>query len=414
MQRTVIELLRELGPISRMDLEHEYLSRHGDPDFTSSALKTTLTKLRKQYRVECSNGRWSAKPTALGCNIFAGGFAAGVREHFDIQAHFEESNYFVRTFKHNFPHVPVWINTATWPHTRFHGKIDWVYCNPPCAPWSPAGATSRRGADAWRTDKRVDCVWNSFSLLDAIRPKVWCWESVPRAASPNGGRELVLELIERAKKLGYAATELFNAAWMHGIPQRRRRFMLFLHNIDLTFPPPEIEFVTLRDAIGGLTPDPDVFWLTEDKQELYNDTRPGDSLRSAWNRANPELADQKRAKGRPPWAEFRQHWDWLCGTVTSHNSQLHPDEPRYFALNELHKICGYPDDWEFVGSRGTWRTQMAQAVMPKVAEYVARCVRQSIDLDEPIEQLSHNVVDWTEGAKFPKEKPSGEDTDDDS
>jgi len=402
--KKIIDLLREHGPVTRSNLELEYKSAHGAPDFS---VKETLTKLRKQRRVEYQDKHWGAKPTALGCNIFAGGFAAGVCKHFDILAHFEESNYFVRTFKHNFPHVPVWINLATWPRDRFRGEVDWVYCNPPCAPWSPAGATSRRGADAWRTDSRVDCVWNSFSLLDAIRPKVWCWESVPRAASPNGGRELVLELIERAKKLGYAATELFNAAWMHGIPQRRRRFMLFLHNIELTFPPPEIKFRTLRDVIYGMEPDPDVIWLDEQRQKLYAETAPGDSMRSTFNQLYPNSVEKKNVRGRPPWAEFRQHWDWLAGTITSHNSQLHPDDPRALALNEVHRICGYPDDWEFVGPRGTWRTQMAQAVMPPVAEYVAKCVRQSIDLDRGISQLSHEVVDWTEDAKMPKEKPSG-------
>lgn len=371
---------------------------------TEKDVRKQLKKLKAQHAAQYDKQLkvWKAQPTALGCNIFAGGFAIGVSKHFNILAHFEESNYFVGTFKHNFPWVPAWMNIVTWPRERFAGRVDFCYNNPPCAPWSPTGVTIARGSDAWKTDPRVRCVRNSFSLLEDLRPKVWLWESVPRAASPNGGRALVLELIEKAKELGYSATELFNAAWMHRIPQRRRRFMLLLHNIELELPEPEPHIMLVREAIEHLDPQEPVYWLNAEKRALYEDTPQGGSLRTTFTRWNPETADQRQVAGRPPIMEWRMHYDALGGVITSMNSQLHPEEPRYLAWNEVHALCQYPEDWEWQGPVSSWRTQMAQAVLPNVAEYVAKCVAASLERNVPKPEWSHETVDWTKNHTPPK------------
>ena len=47
---------------------------------------------------------------------------------------------------------------------KYKNKIDFVYCNPPCAPWSNLGG-AQKGAGAWRDDPRIKCWRDSFNLL---------------------------------------------------------------------------------------------------------------------------------------------------------------------------------------------------------------------------------------------------------
>jgi len=47
------------------------------------------------------------KPTALGCQIYAGGFTLGVRRYFRVLAHLELNNYGVSTVARNLPRLPI-------------------------------------------------------------------------------------------------------------------------------------------------------------------------------------------------------------------------------------------------------------------------------------------------------------------
>jgi site-specific DNA-cytosine methylase len=101
---------------------------------------------------------------ALGAYIFAGGFALGVKKHFDILAHFEmKPGVYKKTFQANFPDVEYYEGEENWPKDKFKNKVDFVYCNPPCAPWSNLGST-QKGAMAWKDDPRIACWRNAFSL----------------------------------------------------------------------------------------------------------------------------------------------------------------------------------------------------------------------------------------------------------
>ena len=145
---------------------------------------------------------------ALGTYIFAGGFTLGVSKHFDVEAHFESKpGLYKKTFKANFPDIPVYEGEDDWPRKKFKNKIDFVYCNPPCAPWSNLGG-AQKGAGAWRDDPRIKCWRDSFNLLKELNPKAIAIESVPRVYSKNGGRPMIMELTKEANELGYQVTHL--------------------------------------------------------------------------------------------------------------------------------------------------------------------------------------------------------------
>src|SRR5688572_17460201 len=104
-----------------------------------------------------------SKPTALGAYVFAGGFTLGVKNHFDVQCVYEATPYGVATARRNQPEIPVHVGFENWelPDAR---SVDFVYGNPPCAAWSPAGSKLQPGTRDWRKDDRVDCTRRHFSL----------------------------------------------------------------------------------------------------------------------------------------------------------------------------------------------------------------------------------------------------------
>ena len=114
------------------------------------------------------------KPTAIGAYIFAGGFTLGVREHFEVRAHLEESKYGVATFTKNQPGIPVYFPPENWPIStlkRDHEPIHFVYGNPPCAAWSGAGAATKKGrscSSSWRP--KSSSLKKASGLSDTVLP----------------------------------------------------------------------------------------------------------------------------------------------------------------------------------------------------------------------------------------------------
>ena len=170
---------------------------------------------------------------ALGTYIFAGGFTLGVSKHFNVEAHFEgKPAAYKKTFQANFPKIPIYEGVENWPRKKYKNKIDFVYCNPPCAPWSNLGG-AQKGAGAWRNDPRIKCWRDSFNLLKELKPKAIAIESVPRVYSKNGGRPMIMELSEEANKLGYQVTHLLIDGGFTGLNHSRKRFFFIATKYNL-------------------------------------------------------------------------------------------------------------------------------------------------------------------------------------
>ena len=230
---------------------------------------------------------------ALGTYIFAGGFTLGVSKHFDVEAHFESKpGLYKKTFKANFPDIPVYEGEDDWPRKKFKNKIDFVYCNPPCAPWSNLGG-AQKGAGAWRDDPRIKCWRDSFNLLKELNPKAIAIESVPRVYSKNGGRPMIMELTKEANELGYQVTHLLIDGGFTGLNHSRKRFFFIATKYNLN--PYRLNFAPLPTAgdvlksfkeehgsdIGHLMK------LGENEKPYLKYCKQGESLRVTWERYNP-------------------------------------------------------------------------------------------------------------------------------
>ena len=362
------------------------------------------------------------RPKALGCYIFAGGFTVGVSKSFEIVGHLEgirsedkEYAYGVPTFSANFPKVPVWQSVSTWPLSQLaNDPPDFIYANPPCAAWSVAGASLHKGKTNWLKDPRVGCVKNVFRVLREVQPTVLVWESVTQAFTR--GRGLIVELTREAHALGYRVTYLLTNAFIHGVPQPRRRFLMFCHKVALQLPMPEGKVRNVQEVLGLreiMLPDGSSSWaqdvpvwgepeMNPRYYRLARATAQGEALVDTWlevSGAKTKLdAQEVMEENQPAFMAHRLSLKGMGQTFTSMVAHLHPIWNRWIANSEVGALCGWPADYRWLGDLQEIRAQMTQAVLPPVGEYIGQCVAAALKRAEPVdltgspELVSHN--DW--------------------
>jgi site-specific DNA-cytosine methylase len=328
------------------------------------------------------------KLRALAANVFAGGFSIGVRDHFDVIAHFEESDYGVATVQKNYPDLPIHYPNSEWPvdEPEFQ-ELDFIYGNPPCAAWSVAGYTKTRGADKWRTDPRVQCTVRHFGLLEKLRPTVWATESVTQAYGK--GQEVLRELEKKALELGYNVYYVLHDTKWHGVPQSRKRFFMVCSKVNIGWPlpnwaPPK----TALECLQEVTPtrldwtvkiEPLVAkWL----QNTYFEMEPGEKVRDYWERFVPQdqwkRGEQGQIIGRPSFGHRRLPVDRPADAFVGY-ALIHPTEKRFVTVNEGAALCGFPPDYEFAATTPNAAFSLiARGVCPPCGSWLGGVVANAI------------------------------------
>lgn len=327
---------------------------------------------------------------AVGAYIFAGGFTVGVkRAGFEVVGHLEDGDYGVETSQRNHPGLEVWRRPEEWPNG--HG-IDFVYSNPPCAPWSAAGLKGRDFSSGYDPrDPRVSCFQRAFGLLERLRPRVLAIESVTQAYTR--GRPMLDAMSREAEGLGYATTFALHDAYDCGLPQRRRRVFAVFHDVEMLWerPAPGDGPRTVREALAGLVDEPrEVGKLTPSLARGLHLVKPGEKLRAVFGRAFPGTP-------LPSFLRQRLHWDRPSPTHLGAQGTVlyHPDEDREISVREAQVLCGYPASYEFVASTIVKKhAQVAQAVTPPAGAWIAATVRRSVEANSRPRTLDTRTVDY--------------------
>jgi DNA (cytosine-5)-methyltransferase 1 len=310
------------------------------------------------------------KYKAIGCHIYAGGFTLGVREHFDVVAHLEEWNFGVETVRKNLK-IPVHVGKPSeWPITDYVGRVDLVFGNPPCAPWSQGAG---REGGLWQKDPRVQYWINVLELLDRLKPTVWACESV-RGIYVRG-RTMTEPYVIAAAKKGYRATHVLVNALEHGVPQSRPRYFLVLSKVDLQWYPTGLKRdASMADAWRKL-PKRRTEIITKSYFERFlKKADPGEDLRTTFNRemAGKMKVVNGKVTGRPAFSVKRLRSEGLAHVITGGRSFVHPREHRFLTVEEQQLLCGYPPSYVFHGAVSGQYAQIGKAVMPPVAAYMGR------------------------------------------
>jgi DNA (cytosine-5)-methyltransferase 1 len=282
-------------------------------------------------------------------------------------------------------------------------ELDLFTGGPPCQGFSK----QKRGAH--QGDKRNDLVLEFTRLVKELTPRFFLFENVAIFGQKRG-----MEYIAQIRRIlsDYQLYPHFYDASEYGLPQTRERFIMVGKRKDqkvgFRVPPPTVRGKrTVGDVLRGLPEPPSdysvhpLYWnhqsarVTAINIERFAHVPQG----GGWQDIPYELrlpCHQKVKTSTGGWPDVygRLEWDGFCPTITGGFDSFtrgrygHPLQNRPLTPREAARIQGFPDAFEFKGTRGDVRLQIGNAVPPPLAEAVGLAISHSLlCLDGKIEPM---------------------------
>lgn len=303
--------------------------------------------------------------------------------------------------------------------------IDIIIGGPPCQAYSVAGRV--RDENGMRDDYRNYLFEHYLSVVDRYRPKLFVFENVPGilSAAPDGTP--IKDKIQRAfSEIGYEVLADLKGALVnssnYGVPQNRNRVVIVGINRDACpDPQPVLErfyqtilpsrkvdkLTTVREAIGDLpkcmpyfdeehhnkkishrTPTCDISWHTP----RYSNLRDMDTFhlleedvasgkREYDSKKISQLYEEKIGSKSPIHRYHVLEPDEPSTTIIAHlykdgNRFIHydPEQQRTITPREAARLQSFPDDFDFVGTRGNVYQMIGNAVPVGLAKAIGEAV----------------------------------------
>lgn len=326
------------------------------------------------------------------------------------------------SFKINFPEAHVFaedITNLSGKDLLSAGKIQTgkevllIAC-PPCQGFSNARRQSERMADP-----RNKLIYEFLRLVKEIGPSVFVMENVPGLAT-GIGKPLFKDILEKLHELGYQTVYGVVNAADYGIPQKRKRLILYGTNrndIRLTFPlksngdpnvsPDLSSWKTVRDAISdlpkidaGVKNEKDKMHaaanLSTTNLERIKHTSHNGGSRTDWP-DNLVLDCHKKSNGHMD-VYGRMKWDEPSPTITGGCVMIskgrfgHPDQDRAISLREAARLQTFPDSFQFFGNTGEIAKQIGNAVPPLLAKKAALAICDAMNERSSYKRVTGNSL----------------------
>lgn len=287
------------------------------------------------------------------------------------------------------------------------GELDVLDGSPPCASFSTAGkraehwgATKKYSDREQRTD---DLFFEFIRFVRAMQPKVFVAENVSGLVK-GVAKGYFLNILDKMKACGYRVeARLLDAQWL-GVPQARQRIIFIGVRNDLeiapAYPSPLPYRYSVRDALPWILRQGDNGGFGKGVMRDAGLPSPtiGAGPSSGNGRASPARVESiegyaiageaaKLAPGETSDRYFqlkRAHTEHPSQTVTADGgdvtkaSVMHPTEMRKFTIEELKRICAFPDDFVLTGTYAQQWERLGRAVPPVMMRAIAETVRDRI------------------------------------
>lgn len=318
--------------------------------------------------------------TFAGCGGSSLGYSmAGYRELLAV----EWEDHAARTFKANFPHVPVYhgdiaklsVEQCLSLAGLSAGELDVFDGSPPCQGFSTSGKRAF-------SDARNQLFREYVRLLRGLKPKVFVMENV--SGMVKGKMKLIFaEILRELKSCGYqVSVRLLNASH-YGVPQARERIIFIGVRSDLgilpSHPLGRHAPITVREALRDCTPS-EIVPLTGKNLAKMKLLRPG---ATAKEKERASLAVFGKVSG---FTLLRIKWHAPAPTIlktvsvspTFGAGLVMPDEDRYLSISELKRLGSFPDEFQLEGSFEERWARIGNSVPPLLMEAIALHIKDAI------------------------------------
>jgi DNA (cytosine-5)-methyltransferase 1 len=257
---------------------------------------------------------------------------------------------------------------------QYRGKVTLVAGGVPCPPFSKAG--KQLGKD----DER-DLFPTALDIVRRVRPKAVLLENVAGLMDPVFA-EYRNHIKAELRSMGYECDwKLLNAS-NFGVPQLRPRFILVALERDI------FEYFTWPEPVGSRPPT-----VGEALYDLVaaNGWKGAAAWRDSANAIAPTLVGGSKKHGGPDLGPARAKAAWKKLGVNAHRLANHDEVPGsdftgavmrngrtragfenmpHLNVRMAARIQGFPDSWEFVGTKTHAYRQVGNAFPPPVAQAV--------------------------------------------
>lgn len=254
-------------------------------------------------------------------------------------------------------------------------------------------------------EQRVDDLFFEYvRFIKAIQPKVFVAENVSGLVK-GVAKGYFLEILRAMKACGYRVeARLLDAQWL-GVPQARERLIFIGVREDLglapAFPEPLPYRYSVRDAIpeigGKITPGGRGNRRRREEKKPHELDEPLTSVMADGARAGDcqfmvDVVVRQGANGAfggATWQDTRTHPSPTIGAGPSSGNGLSPPstievvrgaevEKRKITIDELKRICAFPDDFVVSGTYGQQWERLGRAVPPLMMRAIAIEVRDRV------------------------------------
>jgi len=290
------------------------------------------------------------------------------------------------------------------------GELDLFDGSPPCQAFSTAGKREKGWGKAKKYEHGASqCNETLFDeyirLLRGLMPKVFVAENVSGLVKGTA-KGYFLQILHDLKASGYRVTcKVLDAQWL-GVPQMRQRTIFVGVREDLGIDPVHPKPLPYRYSVRDALP-----WIVGCETSKHGFTK-GDELHP------DKVAPSVPASGGAAYTAHRveaqtdisryaigKEWDKLkpgeqsrkyfscvkvdseqpcnsimasSGSFPSAAQPLHPTERRKFTIDELKRICAFPDDFILCGSYAQQWERLGNSVPPVMMAAIAKEIRDQI------------------------------------
>lgn len=270
------------------------------------------------------------------------------------------------------------------------GELDLFDGSPPCQAFSTAGKREK----GWGKAKTYEhgakqCNEQLFDeyirLLRGLMPKVFVAENVSGLVKGKA-KGFFLEILKGLKTSGYRVTcRVLDAQWL-GVPQTRQRTIFVGVREDLGLDPVHPKPLPYRYSVRDALP-----WIgrvVHDTSGLFGagdvTDRPSPAVTIGVHSVN---ANHFKVESLPPsrkpgsYGVSEVEPTKPCPTVTigsPGNDLAVGTERRKFTIDELKRICAFPDDFILKGSYAQQWERLGNSVPPVMMFHIASTIRNEI------------------------------------